>query len=277
MRRTGWRWVERILFVVGIACLGYFGLMWADRWFEQARENRELDRILESRTAAPTGPARRASRSAALGRLEIPRLGVSAAVREGDDARTLQRAVGHIPGTALPGADGNAGLAAHRDTFFRRLKDIRARDEITFTAPDAVHRYVVEDTRVVEPNDVAVLDPTPAATMTLVTCYPFNYVGTAPRRFIVRAVRRDAAGTGIAAVPAGRARSVQVNETDRVVRPIVKQKARARAARTVKTAATARPVGKAAGKGNALARFFKAAARGLGFAPRETRVSAQNE
>ncbi len=107
-----------------------------------------------------------------IGRIEIPRLGVSSIVRAGSDARTLQLAVGHIPGTALPGEPGNMGLAGHRDTFFRRLRDIQPDDVIRVVTPDGTFRYRVERTNVVEPTDVWVLDPTPGTTLTLVTCYP---------------------------------------------------------------------------------------------------------
>jgi sortase A len=119
--------------------------------------------------------------------VEIPRLDVSVVVRAGSDARTLQLAVGHIPGTALPGESGNVGLAGHRDTFFRRLKDIRPDDEIRVATPEGQFVYRVERTVVVEPSDVWVLDPSDSSILTLVTCYPFTYVGLAPQRFIVRA------------------------------------------------------------------------------------------
>jgi sortase A len=124
---------------------------------------------------------------AVVGRVEIPRVGVSAVVREGDDVKTLRRAVGHIPGTALPGEIGNAALAGHRDTFFRGLRDVRTGDHILLTTPGGSARYVVKSTNVVDPSDVSVLAPTRRSTLTLVTCYPFNYIGAAPRRFIVRA------------------------------------------------------------------------------------------
>ena len=127
-----------------------------------------------------------------MGRIEIPRLGVSTIVRAGSDARTLQLAVGHLPGTALPGETGNVGLAGHRDTFFRRLADIRADDEIRVVTPDGTFRYRVQRTNVVEPDDVWVLDPTGHPALTLVTCYPFSYVGSAPQRFIVRAAMEAA-------------------------------------------------------------------------------------
>lgn len=158
----------------------------------------ELDAIMASRdSGAPKMPvpatsprARvRPATGSTLGRIEIPRLGVSAVVRAGSDARTLRLAVGHIPGTALPGEDGNVGLAGHRDTFFKRLRDIKTGDTIRVVLPDGVFEYAVERTTIVMPSDVWVLDPTTEPALTLVTCYPFSYVGSAPQRFIVRAVQ----------------------------------------------------------------------------------------
>ena len=189
------KWLERCLLTLGILCLGYYGYVSAETALYQAYEDRELDRVLASVTVpeSKTPAAARARRTATpprstLGRIEIPRLGVSAIVRTGADARTLRLAVGHIPGTALPGEGGNVGLAAHRDTFFRRLRDIRADDEIIVTTPDGRFRYSVEGTKVVNPTDVWVLDATAKPALTLVTCYPFSYVGSAPQRFIVRAL-----------------------------------------------------------------------------------------
>ncbi len=192
--RHRWRWLERFLLVIGIVCLGYYAYVSAETMLYQAYENRELDRILQSAPAAggsePTAPAAARPRPAAgsvMGRIEIPRLGVSTVVRAGSDARTLQLAVGHIPGTALPGEPGNVGLAGHRDTFFRRLADVRTDDEIRLVTPDGTFVYRVERTNVVDPADVWVLDPTTRPVLTLVTCYPFTYIGSAPQRFIVRA------------------------------------------------------------------------------------------
>jgi sortase A len=199
--RPALRWLERLLLIVGIASLGYYAYVSAETALYQAYETRELDAILASAPAAdielPSTPAASAAAvprrvplksGSAVGRLEIPRLGVSAVVRTGSDARTLRLAVGHIPGTAFPGDPGNAGLAAHRDTFFRRLGEIKAGDEVRVVTPDGTFRYEVEGTKVVEPTDVWVLDPTERPSLTLVTCYPFRYIGPAPRRFIVRAV-----------------------------------------------------------------------------------------
>jgi sortase A len=132
-----------------------------------------------------------------IGRLQIPRLKLSVMVREGADERTLSRAVGHIPGTALPGKMGNVGLAGHRDTFFRALRDIREDDAIEFETTHGAYRYVVKSTKIVGPRDVSVLAASGGENLTLVTCYPFYYVGSAPKRFIVRAAQVSA----IAAIP----------------------------------------------------------------------------
>jgi sortase A len=182
---------------VAIACLGYYGYVSAETLLYQAQENRALDQLLLRPDTPSSGPAtpapERARRTVAagdtVGRIEIPRLGVSAIIKAGTDARTLQLAVGHIPGTAFPGDPGNVGLAAHRDTFFRRLRDIQSDDEIRLTTPEGAYTYRVARTDIVEPEDVWVLDPTDHPTLTLVTCYPFSYVGSAPQRFIVRAQR----------------------------------------------------------------------------------------
>jgi sortase A len=122
-----------------------------------------------------------------LGRIAIPRIGVSSVILEGDDKDTLALSVGHVPGTALPGSDGNVALAAHRDTFFRGLEHIRAGDDIKLTSIGSDRADRVESTRVVAPADVYVLKETGLPTLTLVTCYPFHYVGPAPKRFIVQA------------------------------------------------------------------------------------------
>jgi sortase A len=125
-----------------------------------------------------------------VGKIDIPRLSISAIVKEGVDQRTLDIAAGHIPQTALPGQMGNVGVAAHRDTLFRNLKDVRRDDRITLTTLDGEFIYRVASFRVVEPTDVSVLEPSPGErTLTLVTCYPFYFVGNAPRRFIVRAIQ----------------------------------------------------------------------------------------
>jgi sortase A len=122
-----------------------------------------------------------------IGRIEIPRLLLSAVVVEGVDKTTLRRAVGHIPGTAMPGRTGNVGLAGHRDTFFRSLKDVKIKDEVQLSTLAGNFNYEVESLRVVDPENVGVLAPSGQNVLTLVTCYPFYFVGPAPKRWIVRA------------------------------------------------------------------------------------------
>ena len=126
--------------------------------------------------------------AAPLAVLRIPRLRIEVAVLPGTSDRTLDRAAGHIDDTALPGADGNSGIAGHRDGFFRGLKDIVEGDVIELETAKVTEVYRVERTWVVDPEDVSVIDPTPTRALTLVTCYPFYFIGPAPRRFIVRAV-----------------------------------------------------------------------------------------
>lgn len=124
-----------------------------------------------------------------IGRLEIPRLGIRAMVREGVDRETLKVAVGHIPGTALPGETGNIGLAAHRDTFFRALRDVRKGDLMRLTTLDGSETYRVETANVVDPAQVGVLAGTNGTrSLTLVTCFPFDFIGAAPKRFVVAAL-----------------------------------------------------------------------------------------
>jgi sortase A len=124
-----------------------------------------------------------------VGRIEIPRLGVSVPVYEGDDAAILDRGAGHVPGTALPGDDGNTCIAAHRDKFFRAPRFIQPHDEIVLQTGEGELKYIVNSTQIVNPSDTQELMPAPNRDLTLVTCYPFFYVGSAPHRFIVHAVR----------------------------------------------------------------------------------------
>jgi sortase A len=195
--------LERALLLVALASLGYVAGTLGGSALYQRYESRELDAILRSgpRPSTPAGATAPAPRRM-IGRIEIPRLGVSTIIKEGDDARTLDLAVGHIRGTALPGGPGNIGLAGHRDTFFRRLRHIQAGDVIRLVAPEGTFVYLVERTHVVAPKDVWVLDATPEPALTLVTCYPFTYVGAAPDRFIVRARLAPEPSSGVAVQPA---------------------------------------------------------------------------
>ena len=125
--------------------------------------------------------------------VRIRRLGIEAPIYTGTDDVTLNRGVGHIDGTPMPGAPGNSGLAAHRDSYFRALKDIVDGDAIEIVTRDSILSYRVERTWIVAPTDVWVLDPTPTPAVTLVTCYPFYFIGSAPQRFIVRALETSVA------------------------------------------------------------------------------------
>jgi sortase A len=125
--------------------------------------------------------------NALLGRLSIPRLRLATTVREGTGSDTLLLAAGHIRGTALPGSAGNVAVAGHRDTFFRSLEGIRNDDLIVFETLEGRYEYKVESTKIVPPQDISVLQPGRDSELTLVTCYPFEYIGSAPNRFIIKA------------------------------------------------------------------------------------------
>jgi sortase A len=149
-------------------------------------------RPTEATTAKPTKPLApgqpKPKPLSVIGRIEVPRLSLTAMVREGVEEDTLRRAVGHIPSTALPGQMGNVALAGHRDTFFRKLRDIRNSDKILLSTLHGDYDYQVQSVKIVMPTDLGVLEPSPGEqSLTLVTCYPFNYIGSAPKRFIVRA------------------------------------------------------------------------------------------
>jgi sortase A len=135
----------------------------------------------------PTAGVNAPNLTTTVGMIEIPAVGLATRVLEGSNASTLRLAVGHIPGTALPGPSGNVGLAGHRNTFFRSLRNIRAGDEIRFSTVAGTFKYRVVSLSVVLPNAIEVLNDTRRPTLTLVTCYPFDFIGTAPQRLIVHA------------------------------------------------------------------------------------------
>jgi sortase A len=190
------KWSQRALFACAILLLGYCGFALTDAWLFQRRESRDLDRLLRARRAASAAkvqpvlvipPKAAPATGSLIGRIEIPRLLLSVVVVEGVDKISLRRAVGHIPGTALPGEAGNVGLAGHRDTFFRPLKDVKIKDEIQVSTLTGNFKYEVVALRIVDPENVGVLAPSGENVLTLVTCYPFYFVGPAPQRWIVRA------------------------------------------------------------------------------------------
>lgn len=192
--------------MVGILALGYVAFALLDARLYQARESKKFEQARLARNAAPSeGKPERAAvsvsqqeastpkgrtppaASESWGKIEIPSIGLSSMIREGIDTETLRRGVGHVPGTAFPGRPGNVALAGHRDTFFRELRRIHNNDEITLTTFDGIYRYRVDLVEIVAPEAVEVLSSSDRTILTLVTCYPFSFVGPAPQRYIVRA------------------------------------------------------------------------------------------
>jgi sortase A len=201
MRRLS-RWpaassvLEALLVVVGLASLAAYG------WFTIEMRRLELDnrkavaRMLIDRVAAVDAPPSTtmpppAPDPALLGQFDIPRLRLSAAIRVGDDDDALDGAVGYLPDTPPPWKHGNTAFAAHRDRLFRALADIRIGDEIFLSTTHGDFRYVVSGLFIANPRDVWILDPSDGVDLTLITCYPFVYIGHAPQRFVVRATKVD--------------------------------------------------------------------------------------
>jgi len=178
---------SRILLTIGVLALAYAAYLAVDAHMYQAAQ---LGQFELTRPALPAAAAPITAVPAdgdSIGVIEIPRIGIAVVVVQGDSADILRRGVGHLADTALPGNIGNVVLAGHRDTFFRPLRDLRAGDAITLKTHQGDFDYVVESTFVVTPADVWVLDATGGRTLTLITCYPFSYIGPAPDRFVVRA------------------------------------------------------------------------------------------
>ena len=170
----------------GLAGLTYAGYVFVDAHNYQAREQAAFEESRGKNVSQAEG-RHLVVEGGVIGEMEVPRLGLKAIVIQGDSPTILRRAVGHLPGTALPGDSGNVALAGHRDTFFRPLKGILPGDGITLKTPERDFQYSVESIAVVPPTAVQVLQASGGRTLTLITCFPFYYVGSAPNRFIVRA------------------------------------------------------------------------------------------
>jgi sortase A len=210
-RMPGRRWrllraIEWLCLSVGLVCLGWYAVVMVRAIEYQRAESARLDRATESaRQESPShskverppieNPTIERSEPTSsdkpdhqlIGRLEIPRLKLSVMVVDGDDPATLKMAAGHLPDTPLPWELGNSAVAGHRDSFFRPLSEIKLNDNLIMMTPHGEFHYAVSSLRVVEPNDLTVLRQNGRSALTLVTCYPFSYVGQAPKRFIVRA------------------------------------------------------------------------------------------
>jgi sortase A len=214
VRRALIKCVELLCWIVAGLALGIFAYIHANAYLFQLDQNRRVDALLRRRaeaevvsTATSSAAAdktelasSRAAEPAAvstsayyaapgdlLGRIEIPRLQVSAVIVEGVDTDTLERAVGHIPGTALPGETGNIALAGHRDSFFRKIGKLHDGDEIVLVSIRGTFKYHVSHIGIVTPSDTTVLAPSQQPALTLVTCFPFRYIGPAPDRYIITA------------------------------------------------------------------------------------------
>jgi sortase A len=174
------RWFRLALFVAAAGLLGDCMFVLENTWITHRQAKRAF---------AQPRPASVAATGELVGRMEIPRLQMSVAVAEGTDAATLRRAAGHILGTDLPGQPGNIGIAGHRDTLFRPLRHTLKGDLITLVTLQGEYHYRVVSTKIVNPTEVAVLKADGHEILTLVTCYPFYFIGPAPDRFIVRAER----------------------------------------------------------------------------------------
>jgi sortase A len=186
-------WMSRALIALGLACLIFYSVVTVHTWrYQRAAKSRVEQMISIERPKAVREYVPDVSKplktGEIIGRVDIPRLGLSAAVAEGDDDATLGSAVGHLPDTPLPwDRRGNVALAAHRDGLFRSLEGIRLNDDVRVVTSRGEFHYRVAKTHIVDPDDVWVIAPTDTPTITLITCYPFAFIGNAPRRFIVQA------------------------------------------------------------------------------------------
>ena len=190
MTRVLLKWLERSLLAFGLA-LG----LWCAVILVRAHQTQTMpppkvtvtQTVLPGTTTSPPAPVPAPAPGTWVARLEVPSVRLATTVLEGTDDGTLSRGSGHIEDTPFPGQTGNVGIAGHRDTVFRPLRRIHLGDEMKLTTADRVYHYKISKTLIVTPDDVYVLDPTAQPTLTLVTCYPFDFIGHAPRRFIVQA------------------------------------------------------------------------------------------
>ena len=192
--------VSRALIVAGLALIAWPVYVSTDSAIAQWSGRRELTRAAQEDTIVVrrpgTAPEPTVAPGTVLGQFDVPRLGLSYVILEGTDNRTLDRSVGHVEGTGLPGSAGNISIAGHRDRHFRKLEWITRDDQIVLTSRGgARYVYRVEWSRVFKPGDIQVLDESHGPAITLITCFPFEYVGAAPLRLIVRALPDDSTRT----------------------------------------------------------------------------------
>jgi sortase A len=176
------RFIQSVLLWIGLGMLAYSGGTVAYGAIQQ----KYMSWIFHQRARTPS-IAIQLQEGDLVGKLEIPRVGISVMILQGTEDVTLTEGAGHVAGTPLPGAEGNVAIAAHRDTYFRNLKGIRVGDSIHFSTMQGSYDYVVDFTETVGPEDTRVLESRDRRELTLITCYPFYFVGSAPKRFIVHA------------------------------------------------------------------------------------------
>jgi sortase A len=218
------KWIERCFWAIGFLAIAVWCAVWLNARRQQAEGSRELDRRLEAvRSAKPslkTSLLPRLAPGDLIGRIEIPRLRMSTVVFEGTGDDVLRIGVGHLPGSPLPGDHGNVVLAGHRDTFFRALRNIHEHDAIDVVTPAGTRRYRVDSTAIVAPDHTEVLNATPGAVLTLITCYPFEWFGHAPKRFIVRAREDEHPAPSLASAMPSRS---PVQSTISTMRPVIRR------------------------------------------------------
>ena len=179
------RTIRYLCLVIGVAALSYSSWIYLDGYWKQVRDSHEFDNARVAQV-----PEAATGLKPFSARLTIPRLHLVTMVKDGVGEDTLSYAAGHIPGTAVPGRPGNIGIAAHRDSIFSGLRGIRKHDRILLSTSQKDYYYLVVSMSIVNPEDVSVLVPSAGQnTLTLVTCYPFHFIGQAPKRFIVRALQ----------------------------------------------------------------------------------------
>ena len=223
---NAWKWIEWILLLMGLSLAAVYGAARLESWLGSRAA---LDRISQLESPAPTttpedesgledelldsspevsfagwaqGRIRAYTESLSreyptpIGVLEIPKIHLAVPLLDGTDDLTLNHAVGRIAGTARPGEEGNIGIAGHRDGFFRDLKSVRVGDAVELRTRKGIATYVVDQIRIVDPQNIEVLRPHSIPSLTLVTCYPFHFIGSAPQRYIVMASLAYESGSG---------------------------------------------------------------------------------
>jgi sortase A len=181
------RIVEWLLLAVAVVCLEWYGLRMYEIYRMESATRADVERSLSNPPPADAVDRSTIPPGGLIGRLDIPRLKISAPVEAGEGAGVLDASVGYLPDTPLPWNPGNSAFAAHRDRLFRPLEHVRVGDDIQLATIHGNLQYKVSRTLIVNPEDLWVLDPSPDADLTLITCFPFHYVGNAPKRFIVQA------------------------------------------------------------------------------------------